>query len=69
MIGSALLAKCGENVTFIKEDIERALNNLVDQMPQSKTVLTLVTGGAQSVPPSFSRSPTNTLPLSLSLQS
>ena len=46
-IGSALLQKCGENVTFIREDIDRSLTNLVECMPQSKTVLTLVNGGAQ----------------------
>ena len=47
MVGAALLQKCAENVTFIREDIDRSLTNMVEQMPQSKTVLTLVTGGAQ----------------------
>lgn len=47
VIGGALLAKCGENVTFIREDIDRALTNLIEEMPQSKSVLTLVMGGAQ----------------------
>lgn len=47
VIASALLAKCGENVLFIRDDIDRALTNLIEEMPQSKCVLTLVTGGAQ----------------------
>lgn len=47
VIGSALLTKCAENITFIKDDIDRALTNMVEEMPQSKTVLTLVNGGAQ----------------------
>lgn len=47
VIGAALLQKCAENITFIREDIDRSLKNLVDEMPQSKTVLTLVNGGAQ----------------------
>lgn len=47
VIGGALLTKCAENITFIKDDIDRALTNMVEEMPQSKTVLTLVNGGAQ----------------------
>lgn len=47
IIGAALLQKCGENITFIKDDIDKALMNMVDEMPQSKTVLALVNGGAQ----------------------
>jgi hypothetical protein len=47
VIGSALLAKCAENIMFIRDDIDRALTNLIEEMPQSKSVLTLVNGGAQ----------------------
>ena len=47
IIAAALLQKCGENITFIKDDIDKAIMNMVDEMPQSKTVLALVNGGAQ----------------------
>ncbi|RWS17552.1 protein FAM179B-like protein, partial [Dinothrombium tinctorium] len=46
LICQALLHKCGENVSFIREDIERALANMVEEMPQTKSVLALINGGA-----------------------
>lgn len=47
MIAQALLHKCSENTTFIKDDIEKALMSLVDEMPQTKSILSLIHGGAQ----------------------
>ena len=46
MVGS-LLAKSAENVVFMREDIERALNNCLEEMPQTRTALALIHGGAK----------------------
>ena len=46
-IVSSLLAKSAENVVFIREDIERALNNCCDEMPQTRTALALINGGSK----------------------
>lgn len=47
MIAQALLHKCSENTTFIRDDIDKALMALVDEMPQTKSILSLIHGGAQ----------------------
>lgn len=47
LIAQALLHKCAENTIFVRDDIDRSLTHLVEQMPQSKTVLALINGGAQ----------------------
>lgn len=41
----ALLNKSGENVSFIREDIERALFNMVDEMPQTRAAIALIVNG------------------------
>lgn len=44
---SCLLAKSGENVVFIREDIERALMLCLEEMPQTRTALALIHAGAK----------------------
>ncbi|XP_015791082.1 TOG array regulator of axonemal microtubules protein 1-like isoform X2 [Tetranychus urticae] len=46
LIGSALLAKCSENASFIREDCEKALMSMVEEMPQIKSALILIHFGA-----------------------
>lgn len=46
-MGQALLHKCGENVTFIRDDIDIALTNMIEEMPQTKSAITLITNGAK----------------------
>lgn len=46
-MGQALLQKCGENVAFIREDIDKALKNMIVEMPQSKSAITLIVNGAR----------------------
>lgn len=47
LIGQALLHKCGENIAFIREDIDKAISNMIEEMPQSKSAITLITNGAK----------------------
>lgn len=47
MIAQALLQKSGENVSFIREDIEKALNNMIEEMPQSRSAISIVNNGAK----------------------
>lgn len=42
----ALLNKSGENVCFIREDVERALMNMVEEMPQTRAAIALIVNGA-----------------------
>jgi hypothetical protein len=46
IICQALLHKCGENVAFIREDIDKAISNMIEEMPQSKSALALILNGA-----------------------
>lgn len=43
----ALLHKSGENVVFIREDIERALLNMIDYMPQTRAAISLIINGSK----------------------
>jgi hypothetical protein len=45
----ALLAKSGENVVFMREDIERALMNMIEEMTQTRAAIALVTNGSKYV--------------------
>ena len=47
MIEQSLLHKCSENTTLIRDDIDKDLMAIVDEMPQTKSVLSLIHGGAQ----------------------
>ncbi|KAI1302330.1 hypothetical protein HDE_02580 [Halotydeus destructor] len=49
IMGQALLHKCGENVMFIREDIDKALSNMITEMPQSKSAITLIANGAKNI--------------------
>ena len=42
----ALLAKNGESNGFIREDVERTLQALVENMTPQRTLLALIAGGA-----------------------
>ncbi|XP_074605139.1 TOG array regulator of axonemal microtubules protein 1 isoform X2 [Brevipalpus obovatus] len=46
LIGSALINKCGENASFIREDCERAIQSMIDEMPQIKSALVLIHYGS-----------------------
>ncbi|RWS29895.1 hypothetical protein B4U80_11286 [Leptotrombidium deliense] len=46
LICQALVHKAGENIAFIREDIDKALANLVEEMPQTKSALALINSGA-----------------------
>ena len=43
----ALLFKVGENSVFIREDIDRALSMMIDSMPQTRSIIALVTFGSK----------------------
>ncbi len=45
----ALLTKSGENVVFMREDIERALMNMIEEMTQTRAAIALVTNGSKYV--------------------
>lgn len=42
----ALLTKVSENSVFIREDIDRALQLMVDSMPATRAALSLITHGS-----------------------
>ncbi|XP_035233165.1 TOG array regulator of axonemal microtubules protein 1-like [Stegodyphus dumicola] len=46
LIASTLLSKCGETVGFIREDIEKVMNHLIDVITPSKAALAIIAGGA-----------------------
>jgi hypothetical protein len=48
-MAQALLTKSGENVVFIREDIERALMNMIEEMPQTRAAIALITNGSKYV--------------------
>lgn len=43
----ALIYKVGENSVFIREDIDRALQHMIDYMPQTRAALSLITYGSK----------------------
>lgn len=45
----ALMYKVGENSIFIREDIDRALQLMIDSMPQTRAALSLITYGSKYV--------------------
>ncbi|KFM56839.1 Protein FAM179B, partial [Stegodyphus mimosarum] len=47
LIASTLLSKCGETVGFIREDIEKVMNHLIDVITPSKAALAIIAGGAR----------------------
>lgn len=47
IIAQALLSKCGENIQFIREDIEKALDNFVTHMPPVRAALSIVHHGTK----------------------
>ncbi len=46
-MAQVLLTKSGENVVFIREDIERALMNMIEEMPQTRAAIALITNGSK----------------------
>ncbi|KAG8177348.1 hypothetical protein JTE90_020988 [Oedothorax gibbosus] len=45
LITSTLLSKCGETVGFIRDDIEKVLNHLIDTITPCKAALSIIAGG------------------------
>lgn len=43
----ALLYKAGENSIFIREDIDVALQHMIDSMPQTRSAICLITFGSR----------------------
>ncbi|XP_054711064.1 TOG array regulator of axonemal microtubules protein 1-like [Uloborus diversus] len=46
LITSTLLSKCGETVGFIRDDIEKVMNQLIETITPSKAALSIIAGGA-----------------------
>ncbi|KAF8766748.1 TOG array regulator of axonemal microtubules like protein [Argiope bruennichi] len=46
LITSTLLSKCGETVGFIRDDIEKVMNHLIDTITPCKAALSIIAGGA-----------------------
>ena len=44
---AALLIKSGENVSFMRDDIDRALQHCAQEMPQTRTAISLIQAGAK----------------------
>ncbi|GIY14772.1 hypothetical protein CDAR_607092 [Caerostris darwini] len=46
LITSTLLSKCGETVGFIRDDIEKVMNHLIETITPCKAALSIIAGGA-----------------------
>lgn len=47
IIAQALLHKCGENIQFIREDIEKSLENFIHYMPPVRAALCIIQHGTK----------------------
>ena len=47
ILTQSLLNKVGENSIFIREDIDHAINQMVESMPQTRAAVSLVTYGSK----------------------
>ena len=47
ILTQALLHKVSENSVFIREDIDRALQLMIESMPQTRAALALITFGSR----------------------
>lgn len=47
LIGSALINKCVDSASFIREDCEKALTHMIEEMPQVRSALVLIHQGSR----------------------